>query len=142
VTHHYLRDLVREYPDETAESVARKALTEPEQLVDVVAKAVDDIRRNETRDVERTRITALLRAPDPQYPTLTRKERTKALHAQFKVADEWWATWGTATVDEHERRIAMLEKLIEGTRSTIALHREAIAKITAANATCLAEVVT
>lgn len=62
------------------------------------------------------------------------------LAASFALGDNSEATWGEATVEQHQQRLDMLIKHAAGTVDTATRHRAAIAMIQAAGATCLAEV--
>jgi len=52
---------------------------------------------------------------------------------------EKWVLWDTATVDDHEKRIAYQLTLRNGIDRDIEKHRWAIQQITAAGVTCLAD---
>lgn len=59
---------------------------------------------------------------------------------RFALGDGTEATWDKATIEQHEQRIAMLEKLRNGLDRTIQRHRDAVAILRSTGARCLAEV--
>lgn len=68
-------------------------------------------------------------------------ENFRALYrTPFRLGDGTTATWGSASLDQHERRLSMLLKLRAGLDKTIERHQEAIRILKATGAPCLEEV--
>lgn len=59
---------------------------------------------------------------------------------EMKLGDGTSVTWGKATIEQHEQRIAVLEKIRDGIDDTISRHREAISILQKAKAKCLEEI--
>lgn len=79
---------------------------------------------------------------------LIEKERRNAklelteelLGSSFALGDGTMVTWGSATAEEHQQRILMLMRNVEGNLTTISIHQKALAMMSGANAGCLSEV--
>lgn len=70
-----------------------------------------------------------------------RLETTKELlSSSFALGDGTQVTWGSATVEQHDQRIKMLMKNVEGTMETAVRHGAAVKMIQTAGVKCLAEV--
>ncbi len=113
-------------------------------MLPLVTQAVDIERRRATRHGEERAFTPSARRPvtvtGGQFEPDIARLRT-LLHQKFKVdrgGDE--VTWGEATAPQHRSRAAALRKHIEGTARTVAYHDWSAAKIEAAGAVCLADV--
>ncbi|MFL5688693.1 MAG: hypothetical protein ACJ77I_06860 [Chloroflexota bacterium] len=59
------------------------------------------------------------------------------LETSFALGDGRRVTWGDATIDEHEQRIAFLTNHAAGTLETAGRHQAAIGMLAEANAACL-----
>lgn len=136
----------------------RKRKASPEGLA---ASAEWKRRREETRQRrldEAAREELRLRDPeeyDRLYPSpwvmLTRamedyRDRVRLdltielLGSQFALGDGRTTTWGRASIEDHEQRIAVLMQGIEGSGRTIVLHEKAIELLEARSAACLNDV--
>lgn len=63
------------------------------------------------------------------------------LGSTFALPDGSRATWGSATAEQHEARLAMLMATAAGTAETAALHKKALSAIAGAGVATLAEAV-
>jgi hypothetical protein len=82
-----------------------------------------------------------LRALLSEYKAMVRLELTEELLASpFALGDGTSVTWGEATKEQHEIRIALLTKSAVGTLETAARHGAAIRMIEEKSATCLADI--
>lgn len=95
----------------------------------------------ECESIERARVRAVEQAVAPRVgrrvdPT---GERAALLAETFALGDGSRVSWGEATVEQHEQRIAMLARLRDGIDATIARHRAAVEGIRAAGVKCLAD---
>lgn len=111
-------------------------------LVSTVAAEVRRLLRDRARIVEKEIDTALARPPrvvgKNWRPAIDRK--SAFLHSLFSTGDgQPDVTWGDATVEQHKRRIALLDRNIDGINLTKARHEKAVAAITQAGVTCLKE---
>ena len=70
----------------------------------------------------------------------TVEARRERLENTFPLPDGTRVDWSSATVEQHELRIAYLESHIAGVRRTIEEHEKAIAMIEEYGVTCLGEI--
>lgn len=103
-----------------------------ELTMPLVIGMVSNQRRRDTRTAER-RVFEGGELADPTG------ELRDLLDRSMQLDDGRLVGWGEATVEDHRARIAYLQRLVDGIERTIAVHRVAIATISAAEATCLAE---
>jgi hypothetical protein len=61
------------------------------------------------------------------------------LGSTFQLGDGRRTTWGAATVEDHQQRIALLLRGVEGSLATAALHEQAIEMLRESGAHCLSE---
>ena len=138
-------DLAQNYADESPGDAAAKILndlsvTEPafSILMPVVVNAVRILNRAEVRTLERT--AHGINLPD-NAPANTQHDARMALMDKTFLTRTWGPVeWGKATVAQHQERIAILTRIRKGVDTTIRLHRDAIAAITANGCSCLDEV--
>jgi len=118
----------------------------PEALVKALTPAVEEeirsVLRDRARAAEKEIDTALARPPrvvgKNWRPAIDR--RSAFLHSMFSTGDgKPPVSWGAATIEQHRRRIALLERNIAGINTTISRHEMAVAAITQAGVTCLNE---
>jgi hypothetical protein len=111
-------------------------------LVIMLAAEIDEIRRANIRRKEKYAFSSELierfgsmkdtrLEPNPEFLTL--------MKSNFSLGDGFTAQWGEATIEQHKRRIAYLERMKGGIESTISYHQKAIEIIEAAGAKCLNE---
>lgn len=141
-----LTDLVHSNVGLEVEVLAEKALDElprPE-LIALIGELVVHERRRVCAAREREMWRELIsqsREPGP----IAKSDRAgssgvKGLLVQrFALGDGTSVEWGAATVDQHETRIAMLQRMRDGIDLTIDRHRSAIEAIHEAGVTCLAD---
>lgn len=67
------------------------------------------------------------------------KFTAELLASQFSLGKGVKVTWGNATIAEHEIRMELLSKHIQGTGETYALHADAVSQLKENGATCLNE---
>lgn len=128
--------------------IAELVLAELDQagLLMLLVNEIDDLKREATKQMEHAAFASALReqfaAGDIPAPIAgSSSEAFAALFDKsFKLGDGTEATWGEATVEQHEQRLAMLTKLRDGLNSTIDRHTEAIHVLRTSGARCLAEV--
>ena len=107
-----------------------------EALWPAVLNYFRDQRRAEARQVERS-VAEAMRQGTPARVALT---APALLRQGFTLPDRvGLVLWATATVADHEERIAFLQRKVAGIDATISLHRKAIDRIQAAGVTCLAD---
>lgn len=140
-----LRDWARRYPHEDPEVLAERALLKLRkvQIIPLVAEHLARLQRLIAHENEVRAFTEVFRrnrgavAMPMIVPT---NDLFRDLFLQrFSVGDGREVTWGDATVEDHEARIAFLELQARGLMDTVERHRASIALITAAGATCLKE---
>jgi hypothetical protein len=82
------------------------------------------------------RVTELL----DEYATDLRMEWTaELLESDFALGDGTHVTWGDATIDQHQKRVDMLQATAQGTLETAARHQRAIIDLESAGAETLRE---
>ncbi len=120
----------------TAGAVSRVLGLTPEQFDLVGYLLVSEssrLSRQATKNIEKIAFAG----PTPEARNAAREAMCRDT---FVVGDGRTVRWGEATVDDHRKRIALLESLRSGIARTISFHEEAIAAITQAGVTCLDEV--
>lgn len=131
------------YPDLESADVAAKMLDEIERphMISALADEISNVRRNRTRQIERTAFLQLI-GVDKRIETSPEMIASlrKVFAERFSLGAHEWVEWGKATIEQHRLRIAMLERLRDGIDETIERHREAIRLIEQHNATCLDEI--
>lgn len=81
--------------------------------------------------------------PSPAGRTLqdaARAHLAEMLRTRIALGDGVEVEWGRATVEQHEQRVAMLQKIRDGISNTIERHMTAIRLIRQAGVSCLAEI--
>ena len=92
-----------------------------------------DLRRATARTTERE--VAALRGPLREAMTVV-----KLLRSGFVPNDKGeWTLWADATIEQHQARIDSLASHVAGCEATIAMHRRAIAVLTAEGLPCLGD---
>lgn len=147
-----IRQTLGKYPHHDDDTVAVAVLNdlgiarEPaKELLPLVEAAVESIRRNETREVERrvfatpTRKQASFDIGDEPIDVLSRRHELVGL--TFVIEGGTRVEWEKATVADHESRIRRLRGQIVGLSRTIAAHEEAIRLIERFGVRCLAEII-
>lgn len=151
-----LQRWVEQHPGMDAIELARRILQEdPETAIAALGDRIEWLRRQNVRGIEEAQHRAffdrMLRpqrrlgvTSPPDIPPRERDEATlrqlnRFLELSFALGDGERVTWGEATIEQHERRIAMLKKQVKGTVRTIRRHEEAVRRLREAGAMCLAE---
>jgi hypothetical protein len=134
-------DWVRTHPKVEARQLARKAIKlKHPGVVDVLAEEIDHIRRGVVQAQEIASLRALLElapltahggraAPAPEILSFLRE--------RFALGDGTFITWGAATIEQHEQRVALLRGQIAGLSATMARHVATIARLRDTGARCL-----
>lgn len=143
-----VRRAIEANPDGNAEEVARAVFARmtKQELFPVLLDYVATAQRNVVRGVEYQAFqsqyaAAMKAAPSVAEVAAARLEDFRSLYAQtIALGDGSRVTWGRATVQDHELRLAMLLRLRAGLDKTIERHREAIAILRETGASCLEEV--
>lgn len=147
--------------EEIAEAVGDRWDMDPKELapllIDVVGRdgllfalssVIFTMQRDRARKVENEVFRAATATTVPAGIGLGRQVKLDAVRAQFAplfktqiaVGDGHTVTWGSATVAQHQMRIAMLEGKIGGLALTVQRHKMAISLIESAGVTCLEEI--
>lgn len=132
--------------DDDAHAVAVRALDElpPDEIVYVLAREIEHYRREHARRTETTCFAQMRAGALPSLEELRtgNGDDFRALLLQrFALGDGTVVTWERALVEQHEMRIAMLERMSVGIAQTIARHRQAIELIQEGGGTCLGDVI-
>lgn len=110
-------------------------------LLVVVVDAVGTVRRNDTRNVERSVFGSGSKRRNLGEIIDSRNLRKQLVDECFFLGDGGPPIrWGEATVEQHRAYIAMLEKQIVGTQATITRHEDAITLIESCGVSCLDEI--
>jgi hypothetical protein len=131
----HARHLIEGDPSATAEVIAdvlRLGRTQREALFGLIVTYCENADRGRVRRIE----AATVRRGVP----VTRSDRARLLVETFPLPNGERVAWGAATVEQHEQRIGMLQRHVDGVLVTIDRHQLAIETIVAAGVTCLAEV--
>lgn len=123
-----------------------------DELVDLLADAIATRQREIVRRAETAAFTAAMTerfAPQgslPIRPAVTTAEQVDAAESfrrlfkeKFSLGDGEKVSWGEATVEQHEQRIAFLIPMRDGLTGTIRRHEEAVSLIRQHGGTCLAD---
>lgn len=142
-----LRAVIDSMPDYDSDLIARAALEQlsADDLVALLTREIDHIRRMFARNAERSGdIGALLaRFGDratPPMSTTRGPSLVATLATRFSLGDKSAVAWGQATIEQHQLRIGLLDRQIEGFQRTRDLHLGAIVAISRAGVSCLDEI--
>ena len=142
--HQLIRDLIKEQPKAKPATLAKTLIsrTGRDTLVQVLAEEIAHVQRHEVRSVERAAFDEIFSPGVCTKSTTSKSTPTAAdlYRERFALGDGTSVTWGRATIEQHQQRIAMLEKLQAGIAATIERHRTAIRTIESAGATCLEDI--
>jgi len=150
--------LALEHPEGDPKPIAQQYLDQipTGEMVDLLANAILQARRNYVRTAEQEAFTPL--PPDAEQvegfrelltvagdrppKRLPREQFLDLLNKTFSVGDHRHTVvkWGAATIAQHQSRIEMLRKQARGINTTIGRHQDAIAMIEEEHATCLNDV--
>ena len=144
-----LKDLIGKALDDTPDAdphdIARLIFgkVETEDLLRLIAREVEWTQRGLARVVEHGAMTAFRgRFSGPLPPRLRADPNLSALfRSTFSLGNGTDISWGKATIEQHEQRIAFLEKQREGLGRTITQHQDAIKAIRQAGASCLNDLI-
>lgn len=152
-----LRAYMRKHPQKDSGALAAAFVKElaPEMLVALLVRQINQFRRVDSRRTEddvftrrapHARVagvvapTALTRAESrPTLPQLTREAFAPLLNSTFSLGGGQIVSWGKATLEQHQQRVAYLERMSIGIDRTIVRHEAAIRVIRLQNVTCLAQ---
>lgn len=109
-------------------------------FIDLVSREVAHIRRDLSRGAEQRAFREMFALADRAETELLVQPLQPIFENDFALGDSFQAMWGSATVAEHRRRIALLTKIRIGLDDTIRRHEEAIALIERAGAQCLDDI--
>lgn len=116
------------------------------QLNELQRQVLWSIIVGECRNIDRNRVRSIERDADDKpnqrrigTPVNPTARRSQFLQSTFALPDGRRVTWGEATIQDHEARIAYLSKQQKGIGETIGLHRSVINEIKTAAVTCLNE---
>jgi len=125
-------------PHVIARSIRRRVPTE--DILNLIAREVEWTQRGLARLVEQEGMASFRSRfsgqPLPPMPGVDPSLRA-LFRSSFHLGDGSSVSWGDATVEQHEQRIAFLEKQLDGISRTVTKHREAIKVINEAGAMCL-----
>lgn len=141
--------VAREDPEGDKYELARSIVAKcsKSDLVPLVAEEIEHQRTIARRKEEDAAFAPLLRhftAASDAMPTPVEFASLDSFKALYKtvihLGDKTTTTWGQASVEQHEQRLAMLLKLRAGLDKTIERHQEAIRILRMTGAPCLEEV--
>ena len=132
---------LEETPDGDPHDIARRIRRKvsAEDMLRLLAREVEWTQRGLARIVEHEAMMAFRARFAESLPPLPGVDPgLRALfRSAFSLGDGTSVTWGAATIEQHEQRIAFLELQRNGINRTIAQHQDAIRLITEAGTTCL-----
>ena len=105
-------------------------------LIELTADAIRSAQRQSAHRVEMTAFSQSRTAGEDEL----RARMRDLFSTPIALGENESALWGSATVEQHRQRIAMLSKIRDGIDSTIRRHTQAIEIIEDAGVTCLNEV--
>lgn len=138
-----LSEWVEANPNQDAQTLASKIIDKlpTEELVRLVAEEIDHIRRMKARVAEAEAFRSF--RPSIKPGRVERKQHINAgafravIGSTFKVGNGVEVSWGQATIEQHEQRVAMLERMRNGLDDTIRNHKATIAAMRDAGVNCL-----
>lgn len=139
---------------QTVEAVMRRVAEanperDPAQLVRLVKAELDaadwdsfilDKLKDYQREVNHRREMSAFKMfspPSGEEPRIDISRLRSVFNTPIRLGDGFMTTWGAATVEQHQMRIAMLQKQIDGLTDTQRRHEEAIKLIESAGVKCL-----
>ena len=139
-----LREWLKEYPTEDVKVLAERAFTDiPEIVMSIVAEAIEHVRRENVRTVEQHNMRDFLRtfagpaADRPALDDMAHEAFRLLLSESFALGDRLRVTWGAATIEQHQQRIALLRGMVQGLTQTIDRHELAIKRLQTIGVPCL-----
>ena len=143
-----IRKVAADDPTADPLDLARSVLSglRKDDLLPLIAREIKDAQRFHSRTVERAFFDRGFRAAVEAVPS-PEEARAVALgdfmelyNTRFRLGDGTSVTWGQATIEQHEIRLAMLRKLRAGLDRTIEQHERALVLLRTSGAPCLEEV--
>lgn len=141
-----IQKAARAHPNDDPLRLARRLLAQLGRptLLQLIAEEIKHQQRESKRTGPETRAFAEWFAHRDSAATKTafgvRAALSPVFADTFSLGGGESVTWGRASIEQHERRIVMLEKIRAGIADTIARHREAIRILRETGAACLEEV--
>lgn len=137
-----IHEALEEAPDGDPHDIAKRIRRRvpAEDILNLIAREVEWTQRGIARLVEQQGMAAFRSrfASTPLPPLPGVDDGLRALfRSTFHLGDGTSVTWGDATIEQHEQRIAFLSIQRDGITRTIDQHREAIRAIQAAGTSCL-----
>lgn len=139
--HSRLNDFIIKNKDTDSFKLAEKflELLPKKELIKIIADEIEGIRRSYVKSHEKTAFSSEVfeRFGHKLTKIIQDDNFTSLMKSNFSLGDGFTAIWGDATVEQHRRRIAYLEKMRGGIDETINRHLKAIEIIEEAKASCL-----
>lgn len=138
-----IRALVQDKPDGDPEMLARQLLKKHQgaSLVTLIVREIALVQRSMVRDTEKSTFASAFRnGGGADVPEVDMSIFKRLFEKAFSLGDGTVVSWGDATLEQHQMRIAMLVKQREGLDDTIERHRRAVQIITQAGVTRLNEI--
>jgi len=144
---------VKQFPDTPSSDLAIRCVNEePTMAAEVLIERIENVRRGQVRAIEQETFADVLRSVAvrraegtivvPGAPrTAAQINMGVLLQERFALGGGVFVTWGQATIEQHERRIAMLKVMVGGLQETIERHEATIQQLREIGARCLDEVV-
>lgn len=138
-----IRSVVQDRPDGDPELLARTLLKKYQgaSLVSLVAREISLVQRSMVRDTEKSTFSSLFKnGGGANVAEIDVSIFKRLFEKAFSLGDGTTVSWGEATLEQHQMRIAMLTKQREGLDDTIERHRRAVEIITQSGVSRLNEV--
>ena len=142
-----IREIAVRRPHDDPRRLAMDALKDinTDELTALLAEAIEHAQRQISRDVERSAFTDLFANQSGAVciPNIETGDALKTflalLSTRFSTGKGKTVTWGDATIEHHQQRIAFLENMRGGIAETIERHQNAIKIIRDRDVECLNE---
>lgn len=142
-----IRESVEAATDDDCVAIARSLLDAVDKR-ELLPLLIEEIRHEQRRIQRLTELRAFANVPfevatrsNPSSSELQTAYTPDGLRALYKtpfaLGDGTRVTWGRATVEQHEMRLAMLRRLRAGLDQTIARHNEALELLRTTGVKCL-----
>ena len=140
------REWLRGRENKDAKVLARDILRDhPDWALQLVAERIESVRRSDVHALERRVANtvklsvARIGSSTARNTKLTQDHLAALLQRSFRLGNGVSVRWGDATVDQHEKRIAMLSRQRDGIENSVRLHQDAVNRLRKSGAACLFE---
>jgi hypothetical protein len=137
-----LREAAHAHPQDEPHTIAARILDSltRDDLIALLAQEIEGQQRTRVLNIERTEFTfAPTERPTVGHFTQNVDPLGRLRGERFALGNGNTVTWEHATIDQHQERISMLDRMREGIARTIDRHQTAVDMIRKAGVTCLAD---